>query len=405
MKFKKPKDSKKNDGVKEKDEYVRVVDSKEDNPKEKKPFPVMLLLKILAVVLVVGAVVGGIVYFKTADRFISVKSNDSKLYPIEFVSDISDVVVTKNNTFVVSGTNLSRYDHAGDQKEDVHLNYNNPKLAGSGSYILVYDAGGVNFRVYNSRGMIQSGTTVDDTQIVGGAINSKGNFILFTRPRTSSQYASYLNYYKLKTEKPKRWGCVDYIVSGAISDDTKNILVCGINANLMDIYTNVYLLSVKELLGGKAENHLNLNYESAVLNCSFSSNKNFVVNFDNMRLTYSLSGKNSGPVNKEYEGELINTSTDEKGNTVVATKNEDGQTVLSVYNKKNEFIYSKKIKNKVNDVCVQGKKVYVLTENSLILVREKKDNLMLEKYDIMRNKLEIFGKQVYNYSSTALYKF
>lgn len=370
----------------------------------------LMLVGVFSILLLFVSMISiGVYAFVNSDRSVSVQNENqgNSHYPVSFVSRISDVCVNKNGIAVINGMNFSFFDKNAKQIDDTHLNYTDPKMVKSEKYILVYDADGSNFRVYGKAGMLRNDETVGNTIIIGGYINNSGSFLLFTRPRISSAYATYVNYYSsYRTDKPVRWGSKDYVVKGAITSDGKNILVCGINTKAMDLFTNLYILSSKELGEGKGESQLSMECPAVPVDCVVLGNKRIIVNFNDMRLSYSPYAGNSASVMVDYPGELVKTASDKNGNTAILTRTKDMHKLkLSVYNSRNIILFEKNIKDDVNDIAINGQNVYVLTDKKLILVRKDKDNETLDKYDILRNRLEIFGKEIYNYSSDKLFRY
>lgn len=381
---------------------------------EPSAFPIkklhLYIVGIVAVVaLFISMIVIGVTTFVNADKTVSIQSDHeiNSRYPINFVSRIKDVAANRNGVAVLNGANISFFDSSARQIDDVHLNYTNPYMVKCDKYVLVYDAGGINFRIFGSKGEVLRGTSFEDKSIVGASVSDTGAFMLFTRPRQTSNSVSYVQFYQtFTTTQPLVWGCSDYIIDGAISPNAKQIMFACMNTSLVKLYTKVYVLKITDLLNEVKEADLWDTYETVPVSCHFPTNNRIIVNFKDLRYIYLRATNNNKPITIEYPGELLMQATDKNGNTVAVTRTENLRKVrLTIYNNRNVVEYTKDISNDINDISISGKNVYVLTDKKLMLVRPDKDNETLEKYDILRNKLEIYGKEVYNYSSDRLFRY
>lgn len=112
---------------------------------------------------------------------------DSVSYPTD--NDQSFALYRKGLA-VAGSSSVTVFSATGRQILSVPINYRNPRAVGTGKYLLVYEAGGTQYSLYNSDVRIHSAKT--DYPIYGAEVSESGKYALIT---SSRDYATVVSLY------------------------------------------------------------------------------------------------------------------------------------------------------------------------------------------------------------------
>ena len=112
---------------------------------------------------------------------------DSLTYP----TDTEQSFALYRKGLAVAGTSsVTVFSATGRQILSVSVNYRNPRAVGTGKYLLVYEAGGTQYSLYNSDVQIHSAKT--EYPIYGAEVSDSGKYALIT---SSRDYATVVSLY------------------------------------------------------------------------------------------------------------------------------------------------------------------------------------------------------------------
>ena len=372
--------------------------------KKKLKFPWKAVLSVFLVTLFVAAIVTVTILSRNGAMLSIGKTVRSGAFPLTFADEIRSVCVSDRTLFALSGTNLSVFDLNGNQKNDFKLSFSSPKLRSSDSFVLVYDSSGNGFSVFDKNGLLRTQKSKEEYQIVCGEVGEKGDHIVVTRPNNTGQFSSSLTYYDPSGKEIFTWNCKDYIVSARIAPNSETIAVAAVNTELIDIYTNIYIIPVDDFSLGNDDNLGTQRFNSAFLEMSFFTNRELEVTFRDQRVTYKVDDYEKTAVVSSFSGSPVMLSSDPDGNTGVIFDSGEKQT-LTVYDRDGDELLTKRIKFRVRDMVVSGRKVFLLAPNKLYLLNSKGEFKKLDEYDTVQKGLAIFRGEVYNYSSNVLNRY
>ena len=130
------------------------------------------------------------------------------------VSDGAQIYKYKDSLVVLDGTQLTFFDKAGNITLSEKVDMENPTLAVSQSYALVYDLSNQKFYLYNAFSRIMSNEISGN--IVSAGTSPAGAFILsLSKPGVNSEFLIYNNSQKLAASAKKS----GYSACSAISND------------------------------------------------------------------------------------------------------------------------------------------------------------------------------------------
>ena len=118
---------------------------------------------------------------------VDIFDNDSVSYPTD--TDQSFALYRKGLA-VAGNSSVTVFSATGRQILSVPINYRNPRAVGTGKYLLVYEAGGTQYSLYNSDVQIHSAKT--DYPIYGAEVSESGKYALITASR---DYATVVSLY------------------------------------------------------------------------------------------------------------------------------------------------------------------------------------------------------------------
>ena len=404
---KKNKAKKQDDAQASDEEIVRVRASDDDKKEEvkdskrKRPSLKLILGFIASVILIAGVIF--VAFFTQDNGTVTIKKiKPNSPFPISLTDEIKKVEITKKCIYVLSGTNLSCYDEKGEQLNEFKLSYSAPRITASDTYALVYDSQGNGFSVCKGTELSYSRKSKDECQIICAEIGKKGDVTVVTRPQNSSGTASVLTYYDSSGNEEFSWLCKDYIISVRVSDNSQHILAAALNSNLVDIYTQLYIIPVNDFSAKNDSTLFSKKFKSPFIDMSFHGNKGVAICLKDKLIRFSIGSYDKSKKSVNFKGTLLFNCSDGSGHTAVVT-NTNTKNVLFVYNKNCELVYKMKLKGNIKDIKNIGKKVYVLFENSAMLVSSEDKSKTLAEFDIIQKALALYGKDVYNYSSNMLF--
>ena len=119
---------------------------------------------------------------------VDIFESDSVSYPTD--NDQSFALYRKGLA-VAGNSSVTVFSATGRQILSVPISYRNPVAVGAGKYLLVYEAGGTQYSLYNSDVQIHSGKT--EYPINGGTVSDSGMLALIT---ASKEYTSVVSLYR-----------------------------------------------------------------------------------------------------------------------------------------------------------------------------------------------------------------
>lgn len=335
-------------------------------------------IKVIVVAVVVFILIG--VYFFISDRYTSRLSDatviesgsytitDDDGFPVSFISnDIITCESFSSRIFVLTKKMLTCLRNDGKPMFSETFTLVKPELTVSEKYGLVYDRASSKYFIFNTNGIVREGTTEDNRHVISATIDNKGNCAFSTK---SDDSACRVYLVSKNGEVRYIWSCAEeYVVSLDISTDGKEILCGSIGAFNGDIITKLYSLNIKS---EDKEKSFTVN-GSGCVGVSFYGKDKAIVNCLDKRVVMDLRTEDGAPTSAEYTTDATFISSDFNGYTAVVTDkiNSFDKDEITLLDKNNSVVYKSDIPKGVIDVRVIGKKVYCLTDDSVLYLSSK----------------------------------
>ena len=325
-------------------------------------------------------------------------SSDNGGFPVTFTSDdIISADCVSSKMFVITKKMLTSISTSGKIKYLSNFTYVEPTLVTGGKYGVVYDRASAIYMLFDKNGIIFNGETEDKSHIIAAAINDKGRYVLVTKSKNS---ASDVKVFDKNSKAVYIWKCSDeYVVSVDVSDDGEDIFCSAIGATDGVMYTKIYHLNIYE------KKHVNeyIAEGSSVVNTKINGKHNVIVTCDKSRLVIDPGAEKDALNEVKYGADALACDSSDTGCSAVVShklgsfdKNE-----LTLYDKKNRIVYKCDIDSHVSDIICKGKTVYLLTENSIMVVSNGKITETVST-DVIGAGMVVCENKLYYYSSGTL---
>ena len=380
------------------------------NPVRKKA-NVKVIVILVAAVLLCGGIAGLVVYLhglqaqpaKTVDSddaLIQSEGGSSRQFPVSFSNNsICAVGATEKRICVLTQDTLNFVSSNGKKDSPIILGYAEPTLRTAGKYGIVYDRLSGRYLMFGEKGTLVEDQSKAKSQIMTAAIAENGNYAIACRGEDS---ASLLTYYNKKGKVLFSWACAkEHIVSIDISENGKDLLCAALSAENGEILTKVYLLDIYET-ETKWEYTLNA---AAAMQCSFAVGNDVIVVCNDKRVILDTK-KNELTATYVYPSTLLSYASDAAGNTAIVTlKFGSFDTYeVTVLNNNNKTVYTYETDERIVNLCCKGKRIYLLTEKSLIAVNGSGKGNAIAETNGVEIGLCLKDNKVYHYSVGYLYK-
>ncbi len=290
------------------------------------------------------------------------EQNEDRNTYITYEQDGDITAVSYRGGFAVcADTNLSVYSATGVRTSYHRHGMSDPVPVAAGKYILVYDRGGYEYKLYSSFSEIHSG--VSEYRLYGAYVGGDGSFALISSGTDSSYIVSLYNKnYKLIN----RYKTYSPVLSAAVSDDGSRVAVVSVAV----VSGGAYETSVKFYTVGDDKLYGEINAgEILPLGCSFC-NDGFILLGDSAVLFYNKAG---ALVARRDVDSYEMVDTDSSGAVVVFKKSggRDGFTAI-LFNSLGETIFSGEFDGTPIDVEISNGYAYILTLDSVLRLGEAK---------------------------------
>ncbi len=325
----------------------------------------------------------------------------SESFPVSFTSnDIITAESFSSRIFVLTQKMLTSVKTNGTVDFTKTFTFVEPEMSVSEKYGIVYDRGSSKYILFNSKGIVFEGTTDGSRHIITAAVDNKGNCAVVTKSEDSACRVYLINR---RGETLYIWSCAEeYVVSVDISSDSKEILCGSLGAFNGDIITKLYKLNIES---SEKDKSFTLEGSACVDVCFYGKDKAIVTCLDK-RAVIDMRAKDGAPVQAEFSSDAIYVDTDFNGYTAVLTDkiNSFDSDELTVYDKNNSVIYKSDLSENIVDIRIKGKRVYCLTDESVVILNSKGEPAKTIPCDVKGEGIVICSKDAYYYTIGSLRK-
>lgn len=365
---------------------------------------ILVIASVLLLVFVAVYFVGALGNLKDAlngedESVIDSSVIENEGFPVSFTSN--DIITAKSfssRIFVLTSKLLTSVKSSGEIDFTKAFTFVEPEMTVSEKYGLVYDRASSKYLLFNSKGTVYEGTTEGNRHIITAAVDSKGNCALVTKSDDSACRVYLVNK---KGEILYIWSCAEeYVVALDISSDAKEILCGSIGTYNGDILTKIYKLDIES---DSTVSSYTV-YGSGCVDVSFYGKDKAIVTCLDKRVILDLRTEDGAPIESEYSSEALLADSDGNGYSAVVTNKISSfdSDEITLYDKNNSVIYKTDIPQGVIDVFVNGKKVYCLTDDSVLYLDSKGAINKTVECESKGEGMVISGKNAYYYTAGNL---
>lgn len=191
-------------------------------------------------------------------------------------------VLYKNGLAVGDDNVLSIFTPSGKQSMTDNFSMKNTRIEGSDGYVMVYEAGGYNFSLYNSFAKLYSSRAHMPIQLA--RVSDSGAFAIVS---ASDTHASLVRLYDRNFNVKSEYGREDRVSCVAISRDGRQIAISSVGVS-----DGEYVSKVARYDVGKDKASFEVSFAGAfILDCSFADNGNLTLMLNNGVKMLSSDGK------------------------------------------------------------------------------------------------------------------
>ncbi len=164
-------------------------------------------------------------------------------FPVEFTGGkILGVSEVTKGTAVLTAARCTVYDGMGREVDVVNHGLSSPAMKSSGSYVLLFDSMGSDYKLRTLSGDICKGKT--ENSIICADVSRSGVFAFVTNSATNN---ARLVVYSSEGKVLHKWKSVNYKISDvALSPSGKYVAICGYSTKKGVLFSNVLIQQVGE---------------------------------------------------------------------------------------------------------------------------------------------------------------
>lgn len=279
-------------------------------------------------------------------------------YELDSGDDISFGSVSKS-LYVLDETSytvLSPSD--ADVQQGFAHGYSNPVVAVSGSYSLLYDQGGVSYKLDTAKDSVYSDKS--ENTILSADVSSSGSIILST---TSDEASSTICVYDKNLNLDFRYNVsYGYVTRVAIDSRGSRIAFAAVNSENAQLKTVVYTMNIDDEEPRAQFEY----YSSSVLDLRFSSTDLFVVGNDFVSVISSL--KDETKIYVQGSVKTVSYSYNSSDKLIFAYSDYSGSSSnkAAVINRSGKVQEIAEVDSVIKDITASSSQVTVLTSDEII---------------------------------------
>ena len=273
-------------------------------------------------------------YYFFSDFGDYITSSDSEIEDVIYNADRRQSFSLYGGKFAVAGSSgLRLYTSSGRLIIDDSDEISNPKLDSSERYLLMYDGGNTEFRIYNIFTETFSANT--EFSIHGADVSDSGDFALITADDTNHS-AIYL--YNSKFNLRKTYKRDDYTVDVALNSASNRMALFSYSVAGGEMYASINMFNIPH----GNEPYARLDFAGSMpIYCEFTSQGRLVAVFDNMICSFRENGELINKTNLNFESRLLFADVNTHGAAAVFESGE--KNILIVFDKNGNEVYNSEL--------------------------------------------------------------
>ena len=276
-------------------------------------------------------------------------------YPVSYdQGTLKTAVPMGSNVGILTDTSFLIYSQTGEQLAERPHGFNDPCAVSGGGNVVIFDRGGLQFRVENIFGEPFSETASND--ITTAAVGASGSFAIVTQ---SQDYLSELTVYDSSDKNIFEWNCVQgRILCASISPDGKKLAAIVVGARDGSIFSDVYIFNLNSQTPSIKK------FDGEMLfSIGFKDNNNIAAVGEDKTVFLTSDGVQTADY--EYGSKQLVCSSNEDSSVILVFGDVDDQSSVVSLDESGKLQGKTSVSGKVNDVSTGGGNI-VLVSNGQI---------------------------------------
>ncbi|MBR6513760.1 MAG: hypothetical protein IKT46_02885 [Clostridia bacterium] len=307
---------------------------------------------------------------------------------------VIDVDMFNSDFVTVKSDSIDLYDMNGSNVASYEINQVSPTVVTKGKYMLVYDLGGQNARLFNNFSLLT--TQSYDYPISCAAISGDGMYAIVTE---SLEYQSVIHLYDHNFNLVSKMYKDKYITDIRIDSQGKRLVCTAVIAKDGDFVSEVVTYAPYT----DKEESSTVFQGSFAVSCGFFSDGGYAVLTDGALVFFDRNNKTAV---EHPLGNTVPTNCLIMDNYAVLCYNENivgSQTHVSIFDTKGEIILDTSVSDKILDTAFFMEDLYLLTDGKLNFINMKTGEQMSCNIESSATSVHLSDKNsvVIGYSNMA----
>ncbi len=324
----------------------------------------MLLLVLLTVFVLVALLINSEwisyenFYFFVSDFGSYLTDGDSDIEGIIYNTDsFSDFEIYGNKIAVAGTSGMTLYTSSGREVFTDSDVIGDPELEMSKRYMLLYDAGGKEYRIYNLFTEVYSETI--DFPIYGSTVADNGSYAIITG---DGQHITCVKIYNRRFEEIQTIGRASYITGVSMTPSGDKTAVLSYSQKNGKFITHLYLTKTN-----KSEPYAEITLkDSFPLYCSYTERGYINLVCDDRIVSFDSYGKQVNEYIIQDGYSVLKAECNESGSAVVLTR-ENEKTVL-VFDKGGKLTYNNILNESIESISLYEKYIFIMSPYKIIRI-------------------------------------
>ena len=241
----------------------------------------------------------------------------------------------------------------------------NPVIESAEKYMLIYDFGGKEYRIYNLFTKVHTEKT--EHEIYGAATADNGSYAIITGNGT---HLSCVKVYNRRFDEILSIGRNSYVTDVSLSPSGDRCAVVSYSQENGVYKTHVYLTKTS-----RTKPYADFEIEGTFpLYCAFSDSGYLNLVCNDRLLSYNTRGDTVSEVRLEKDDSIVNADVNRYGMAVRVYNN--GTTTLISFDKNGQLVFENAIEESVTDIALYNGYIFMLGDDSVIRINTLNSDLV-----------------------------
>lgn len=327
----------------------------------------MVLLVVLTLFILVALMINSSwisyenFYFFFNDFGNYLTTSDSNIENIIYdTGDFYDFEVFCGKLAVAGDSGISLYTRSGRTAFSYDESVASPQLESSERYMVLYDSGGKEYKIYNLFTEVYSEKT--EYPVYGAAVADNGSYAIITG---DGSHITCLNVYNRKFELIQRIGRASYIVDTSISPSGDRVAVLSYTQSGGKFITDLYLTKTS-----KTTPYADIKLDGCFpFYCSFTEKGDINVVCNDRIVSYNTNGKQISEYIYPDGYKISGVEANRYG--CAAFLSGDRKNIVIMFDRNGEMVYNDTLSDSIEDISLYGDYVYLLEPHDIVRINSR----------------------------------